>query len=71
MAFEELFGAGGLPDARAARRRANQSILDGVTLEVARLRKDLGARDQNRLNDYLESVREIERRIEKIEQYKR
>ena len=69
MAFEDLFGAGGSPDARAARRRANQSILDGVTLEVARLRKDLGARDQNRLNDYLESVREIERRIEKIEQY--
>jgi hypothetical protein len=69
MAFEDLFGAGGSPEARAARRRANQSILDGVTLEVARLRKDLGRRDQNRLNDYLESVREIERRIEKIEQY--
>lgn len=69
MAFENLFGAGGSPDARAARRRANQSILDGVTIEVARLRKDLGGRDQNRLNDYLDSVREIERRIEKIEQY--
>ena len=69
MAFEDLFGAGGSPDTRRARRRANQSILDGVTLEVARLSKDLGTRDRNRLNDYLESVREIERRIEKIEQY--
>ena len=69
MAFEDLFGAGGSPQVRAERRRANQSILDGVTLEVERLKNSLGPRDQNRLNDYLESVREIERRIEKIEQY--
>jgi hypothetical protein len=69
MAFEELFGAGGSPEARAARRRANQSILDSVTLEIDRLRQDIGTRDRNRLNDYLESVREIERRIQQIEQY--
>ena len=69
MAFEELFGAGGSPEARAARRRANQSILDSVTLEIDRLRQDIGMRDRNRLNDYLESVREIERRIQQIEQY--
>jgi hypothetical protein len=69
MAFENLFGDGGSPADRAARQRANRSILDGVAQEVARLRKDIGARDRTRLNDYLESVREIERRIEKIEQH--
>ena len=69
MAFEELFGAGGSPEARASRRRANQSILDSITLEIDRLRQDIGARDRSRLNDYLESVREIERRIQQIEQY--
>ncbi|MGE0042482.1 MAG: DUF1552 domain-containing protein [Vicinamibacterales bacterium] len=69
MAFENLFGDGGTPEERAARQRANRSILDGILDEVASLRKDLGQRDMGRLNDYLESVREIERRIEKIEQY--
>lgn len=69
MAFESLFGDGGSPADRAARQRANRSILDGITREVSRLRVDLGARDRNRLNSYLEGVREIERRIQKIEQY--
>jgi len=68
MAFENLFGDGGSPIDRAARQRANRSILDGITREAGRLQKDLGARDRARLNDYLESVREIERRIQKIEQ---
>ena len=68
MAFENLFGDGGSPTDRAARQRANRSILDGITREAGRLQKDLGARDRARLNDYLESVREIERRIQKIEQ---
>jgi Protein of unknown function (DUF1552) len=69
MAFENLFGDGGTADERAARQRANRSILDGITREVSRLRKDLGASDQSRLNAYLESVREIERRIERIEKH--
>jgi hypothetical protein len=69
MAFESLFGDGGSPADRAARQRVNRSILDGVTREVGRLQKDLGARDQTRLKEYLESIREIERRIEKIEQH--
>ncbi len=68
MAFENLFGDGGSPTDRAARQRANRSILDGITRDAGRLQKDLGARDRARLNDYLESVREIERRIQKIEQ---
>ncbi len=69
MAFESLFGDGGTPADRAARQKANRSILDGITREVGRLQRDLGNRDRHRLNAYLESVREIERRIEKIEQY--
>jgi hypothetical protein len=68
MAFENLFGDGGTAAERAARQRANRSILDGITREVSSLRKDLGAGDQMRLNAYLDSVREIERRIERIEQ---
>jgi Protein of unknown function (DUF1552) len=71
MAFENLFGDGGTAAERAARQRANRSILDGITREVSRLRKDLGAGDQARLNAYLDSVREIERRIERIEQQNR
>jgi hypothetical protein len=69
MAFENLFGDGGTPADRAARQKANRSILDGITREVSRLQKDLGPRDRTRLSSYLEGVREIERRIEKIEQY--
>jgi hypothetical protein len=68
MAFENLFGDGGTPAERAARQRANKSILDGITREVSRLNRELGPRDRVRLDDYLESVREIERRIEKVEQ---
>src|SRR5207249_7239352 len=71
MAFENLFGDGGTAAERAARQRANRSILDGITREVSRLRKDLGAGDQTRMNAYLYSVREIERRIERIEQQNR
>ena len=42
---------------------------DGIPREVSRIQKDLGSKDRSRLNTYLESVREIERRIEKIEQH--
>ena len=69
MAFENLFGDGGSPTDRAARQKANRSILDGIVREMGRLRSDLGARDQARVNSYLDSVREIERRIERIEQH--
>lgn len=68
MAFETLFGDGGSPADRAARQKANRSILDGITREVGRLQQDLGHSDRVRLNAYLESVREIERRIQQIEQ---
>ncbi len=69
LAFEELFGTGGSAEDRAARREVNKSILDTISHDVARLKGDLDAADRRRLNDYLENIREIERRIQMIEQY--
>lgn len=67
-AFDLLFGAGGTPEERADRRRTRRSILDWVTAEVAALKKDLGAVDRQRLDRYLENVRELERRIQRVEE---
>jgi hypothetical protein len=67
MVFDQLFGAGGTPEERAARRRTDRSILDWIARDVARLRADLGTADQRRLDQYLEDVREVERRIQRIE----
>jgi hypothetical protein len=65
--FDQLFGIGATPEARAARRRRDRSILDWVTQSSNQLKAQLGAADQVRLADYLEDVREIERRIQKVE----
>jgi hypothetical protein len=67
VAFDQLFGAGGTPRQRAARRRANMSILDWVTTEVGELKRTLGTEDRNRMDRYLDNIREIERRIQRIE----
>ena len=69
QAFESLFGDGGTPAQRLARQQTNASILDMISRRVTRLRKDLPAGDRSRLDAYLEDVREIERRIQKIEKY--
>jgi len=69
MAFETLFGDGATPAERRARQNGNRSILDWISQDVARLLKALGPSDRNRLNTYLDSVREIERRIRKVEKY--
>src|SRR5579864_2463152 len=69
MAFENLFGEGGTPQERAARQKVNSSILDWISHDVSRLQKNLGASDRSRLNNYLDDVREIERRIQRIEKY--
>ena len=71
LAFEELFGTGGSAQDRASRNRVNRSILDSITRDIARLRRSLDGPDQSRLNDYLENIREIERRIQNIEAYNR
>jgi hypothetical protein len=65
--FDQLFGIGATPEARAARRRRDRSILDWVTQSSNQLKASLGAADKARLADYLDDVREIERRIQKVE----
>jgi hypothetical protein len=65
--FDQLFGVGTTPDARRARRRDDSSILDWVSESVSQLKTKLGAVDRARLSDYLDDVREIERRIQKVE----
>jgi hypothetical protein len=67
VAFDMLFGAGGSPADRAARRRTNHSILDWITGRIAEMKKDLGAVDRERMEQYLENIREIERRIQRVE----
>ena len=67
VVFDQMFGSGGTPEERAARRRTERSILDYVTNQVANLKNDLEPADRNRLDDYLENIREIERRIQRIE----
>ena len=66
--FDQLFGVGATPAARAKRRRKDKSILDWVTASVNELKASLGAADQARLMEYLDDVREIERRIQKVEE---
>ena len=69
LAFEELFGTGGSAADRANRNRINRSILDSITRDIAKLQRSLDPKDRNRLSDYLENIREIERRIQTIEAY--
>ncbi len=64
VVFERLFGSGATPDARAARMRQSQSILDSLLSELASLRKNLGAGDRRAVNQYTDEIREIERRIQ-------
>jgi len=65
VVFERLFGDGGTREERLARIQQNRSVLDAVTQQAKRLNMRLGAPDRNALNDYLENVREIERRLAK------
>ena len=64
LVFEQLFGEGGTPEQRAAALRRRSSLLDGVAEEIKRLQRSLGGDDRNRVDDYLTSIREVERRIE-------
>src|SRR3954462_10307408 len=67
VAFDLLFGAGKDNTDRVARRQANASILDWITAETASLKRTLGPADQQRVDKYLEDVRELERRIKLVE----
>src|SRR5690349_4226255 len=67
VVFDQLFGAGATAEERAANLRADKSILDWVTGQISTLRKEIGASDRQRLNEYLDNIREIERRIQRVE----
>ena len=61
--FERLFGQGGSAADRLERAEEDRSILDAITKQIGELQRDLGRKDRTTVSDYLESVREIERRI--------
>lgn len=67
VAFEKLFGVGGTSEERAARRRTRRSILDFVAGEMTSLQRLIGPDDRHRLDRYLSDIREVERRIQRIE----
>jgi len=69
LAFDQLFGVGATPEERAIRRAEDKSILDLISSQLSRLNKEIGAADRTRLANYLDEVREIERRIQKVEAY--
>ena len=66
VVFERLFGDGGSARERQARKQAKSSLLDAVTKEVARLNRTLPGSDRSRLDEYLEDIREIERRLQNL-----
>src|SRR5713101_3322197 len=68
--FEKLFGDSGSTErpAREARLRQHKSILDSVTGKLADLKKELGPGDQVKVDEYAESVRDVERRIQRAEE---
>jgi hypothetical protein len=70
MVFERLFGASGTTDAavRLARMERDRSVLDWATDRIGSLRKRLGMADNARLGEYLDAVRDVERRIQLAEQ---
>jgi hypothetical protein len=67
VVFERLFGEGGSADARRAALQNRASLLDSFTKEIARFRQRVSAADGVRLEQYLDSVRQVEREIERAE----
>jgi hypothetical protein len=68
VVFEKLFGVGGSAEERASRRVTRRSILDFVATEMKSLKSTLGPEDRSRMDRYLEDIREVERRIQRIEE---
>ncbi len=71
VVFDRLFGDGSNAAERLTRMQREQSILDTISSEVAGLQKTLGTADRNRMNEYLDNIREIERRIQLAEKQSR
>ncbi len=71
LVFEQLFGRGGTPQQRREALRRRGSLLDSVAAEMVRLQRTLGAADRNKVDDYMTSIREVERRIDLASQTSR
>jgi hypothetical protein len=67
IVFESLFGEGGTSAERRAALRKKASLLDSFNDDIARLQRNLGSGDRARVTHYLETIREVERRIQKAE----
>jgi hypothetical protein len=67
LVFEKLFGEGGSKADRQAALRKRSSLLDFVKEDMASLKRELGATDREKVDHYLDSIREVERRIQKAE----
>ncbi|MDX2179807.1 MAG: DUF1552 domain-containing protein [Bryobacteraceae bacterium] len=67
LVFERLFGDGGSSEERRAELRKNASLLDAVLADMARLKSKVGPGDRVKVDHYLDSIREVERRIQKAE----
>jgi len=68
VVFERLFGEGGNADARRAALHNRASLLDSFTTDIARIKQRVGVPDRARLDQYLDSVRKVEREIQRGEQ---
>jgi hypothetical protein len=64
VVFERLFGSGATPEVRAARMKQSRSILDALVQDLSGLKKELGVADKNKVNEYTDEIRDIERRLE-------
>jgi hypothetical protein len=67
IVFERLFGDGGSSSDRLAELRKGASLLDWVRTDISRLQRKLGPTDRTKVTQYLDTVREVERRIQKAE----
>jgi Protein of unknown function (DUF1552) len=67
VVFERLFGEGGTAAARQVGLRNRGSLLDSFSVDIAKLKQRVGASDRARLDQYLESVRDVEREIQRAE----
>ena len=67
VVFERMFDGGATATQRASRIREQRSLLDSISEEANRLQRGLGPRDRARVSDYLDNIREIERRLERAE----
>ena len=67
VVFERMFGQAGSVGQRVARMREERSLLDSISEEAHQLQRGLGVRDRGRVSEYLDNIREIERRIQRSE----